>query len=104
MKEIRNKAFKYRLAPNQAQRALFVQIAGYARFVYNDALSRYLRALKNGDKLPACNGAINRLPSMKKNEETAWLKEAPSQVFQQALLHLYTGISTYYVKKKKNKK
>src|SRR3989338_4991658 len=104
MKELRNKAFKFRLDPNQAQRVLFAQVAGCARFVYNDALSRYKQALGSNAKLPDCYDAINKLPSMKKCEATSWLKEVPAQVLQQAICHLYTGISRHNAdKNKKNK-
>ena len=39
MKELRKKSFKFRLAPNQEQRVLFAQVAGCARYVFNDALA-----------------------------------------------------------------
>jgi putative transposase len=81
------KAFKFRIYPNQAQReALSVQF-GHARFVYN-----HYRAVREGYYLDTGTGLAYRdcaddLADILKVEHP-WLKEADSQVLQQALKDL----------------
>ena len=102
MKELRSKAFKFRLKPTKKQSNKFAQFAGCARYVFNDALDDYLKALNSKGKLPNYYDAANKLPRMKACEETVWLKDVHSQVLQQELLHLYSGIRKYYNEREKN--
>jgi len=96
MKELRLKAHKFRLNPNKEQRIKFAQFAGCARYVFNHALASFLNALNGETKLPTYNDAAKKLPQMKESEETAWLKEVHSQILQQALMHLYKGITKFF--------
>jgi len=102
MKELRLKAFKFRLNRNKEQIIKFLKFAGCARYVFNHALADFLNALNSEAKLPSYYDAAQKLPFMKACEETAWLTEVYSQVLQQALMDLYKGIRKFFKERKKN--
>jgi len=79
------KAFKYRIYPNKKQQARLAVQFGHARYVYNWGLDlRKSHYQETGQGLSAfdCN---TRLTELKRQLETAWLREADSQVLQQKL-------------------
>jgi len=93
--EIR-KAFKFRIYPNQTQQAELARQFGCARFVYN-----HYRAAREGFYID-CGTGLNYadcnldLTDLKKQPETIWLKEADSQVLQEALRHLDTAYQNFF--------
>ena len=87
------KGFKYRIYPNQEQqRKLAVQF-GHARYIYNWGLAQ------SQDKYPGYNHLAKQLPILKKRSETTWLKEAHSQVLQQALKDLDQAYQNFFGKR-----
>lgn len=102
MKKLQPKAYKYRLVPNKEQEVLFAQYAGCARYVYNRALADYKKAQENDIKRPSYSDAANKLPFMKADEETIWLKDVHSQVLQQSIMDLYKGIKKFFKERDDN--
>ena len=84
------KGFKYRIYPNlEEQRKLAVQF-GHTRYIYNWGLAQ------SQDKYPGYNHLAKQLPIMKASAETAWLKEAHSQVLQQSLKDLDRAFHNFF--------
>jgi putative transposase len=87
------KGFKYRIYPNrEQQRRLAVQF-GHARYIYNWGLAQ------SQDKYPGYSRLAKQLPILKASEETAWLKEAHSQVLQQSLKDLDRAFQNFFDKR-----
>ena len=94
------KAFKYRLSPNQKQVTLLNKHLGCARFVYNWALERKVKAYQESKEL---NSLALRLASGFQKAlkvEFDWLKEVNSQSLQQSISHLDAAFSRFFKMKK----
>lgn len=95
----RLQAFKFELQPNGEQSRSMRRFAGSCRFVYNKALALQKANYEAGGKfLNHC--AMNKwLPVWKKEPETAWLKEAPSQALQNAFIDLERAYKNFFEKR-----
>jgi putative transposase len=97
----RLQAFKFRLSLNGAQKHDCAKTDGCRRFVYNQGLAASNEYYKSTGKFLGYNKLAEILVVWKKSPETAWLKEAPSQVLQQALKDLDRAFSDFFKKKSK---
>ena len=88
--------FRYRLEPTNQHGSLINQYAGSCRFVYNKCLAYFEEAFKEGSILSYAE-LCKYLTSLKRNPEFSWLKEAPSQVLQQSIKDLCSGIRRFLV-------
>lgn len=82
------KTFKFRLYPNKSQQTALIKQFGCARFVYN-----HYRAAREGYYIDTGTdlGYVDcnlDLTDLKKEPEYVWLKDADSQVLQEALRNL----------------
>lgn len=96
----RCKAYKYRLYPNEKQKAHIHKTIGSARFVYNHFLNEWTTAYKETGKglsYTKCSAALTQL---KKQSNTLWLKEPDSIALQAALEHLSDAFDGFFQKKK----
>lgn len=96
-----HKAYKFRLYPNKEQAILINKTIGCSRFVYNHFLNQWNEAYKEtgtGLSYGKCSG---QLPSLKKEEETEWLKEVDSIALQSSLRNLSDSFDRFL--KKQNK-
>ncbi|MEJ9268792.1 helix-turn-helix domain-containing protein, partial [Bacillus thuringiensis] len=75
-----NKAYKFRIYPNQAQAILINKTIGGSRFVFNHFLSLWDHAYKETGKGLTYGTCSAKLPAMKK--EFGWLKEVDSIAIQ----------------------
>lgn len=76
-----NKAYKFRLYPNEEQKILFAKTFGCVRFIYNQMLSdKITHYKKTGMKL-------NNTPAQYK-KEFDWLKEVDSLALANAQMNL----------------
>ena len=77
-----HKAYKFRLYPSKDQRALIHQTHGHCRFVYNYFLERWNTSYKEEGK--GLNRSImsKMLTKMKKQDDTAWLRNVDSVALQ----------------------
>ena len=77
-----NKAYKFRIYPNEEQRILFAKTFGCVRFIYNKMLE---------DKIEYYNQTkekLNNTPAQYKTE-FAWLKEVDSLALSNAQIALH---------------
>jgi putative transposase len=93
------KCYKFRLKPTAEQEALFVQFAGCRRFVWNWALARKTAVYKETGKGINYNALAGELVALKKQPETAFLKESHSQVLQQTLMDLDKAFGAFFDKR-----
>jgi len=87
------KAFKYRIYPNREQQQKLAVQFGHARYIYNWGLAQ------SRDGYPGYNRLARQLPVLKASEDTSWLKEAHSQVLQQALKNLDWAFQNFFDKR-----
>jgi putative transposase len=95
-----NKAYRYRLFPNEEQRVLIEKHFGCTRFVYNYALYKRIETYKlEGKTIPRFDLQAE-LPKLKKQEETCWLKEVNSHSLQASLINLDCAYVKFFREKK----
>ena len=88
-----NKAYKYRIYPNAAQRELFAKTFGCVRFIYNKMLAdKIAHYQETGKMLPTT-------PAQYK-QEYPWLSEVDSLALCNAQLHLQTAYRNFFRDKK----
>ena len=84
-----NKAYKFRLYPNEEQKILFAKTFGCVRFIYNQMLSDKIAHYKEtGMKL-------NNTPAQYK-KEFEWLKEVDSLALANAQMNLQTAYNNFF--------
>lgn len=94
------KAYKYRLYPNKEQEQLILQHIGSCRYIYNYGLNKKISAYQT-DKTSLSRFQIQAdLPILKKQEETAWLKEVNSLSLQAALACLDNAFTRFFKEKR----
>jgi putative transposase len=94
-----HKAYRFRLRPTKAQEEALRRFAGARRWIWNWALAKrqaYYRV--TGNTLPI-SALEAELVVLKKQPETAWLKEVDSQLLQQALRDLQVAYGRFFDKK-----
>jgi putative transposase len=74
------------------------RFAGACRFVFNKALALQQQSYKDGGKFIRYQEMARRLIEWKKDPQTGWLKNAPSQALQQALMNLDTAYQRFFDK------
>lgn len=94
-----NRAYKFRVYPTATQRLQFAKDAGCVRFVWNRGLALRSAAYKErAEKITGID--ISRMVTLwKKEEATAWLKEANSTVLTQALRDQDTAFKNFFAKR-----
>ncbi len=90
------RAIKYELNPTNTQKVLIKQTCGCCRKVYNTMLDRKISAYKENGTTISAYELMNQLPQLK--EELTFLKGAPSQSLQQAILNLNTAYQNFFSK------
>lgn len=96
-----HKAYKFRLYPNKEQAILINKTIGCSRFVYNYFLNQWNEIYKETGKGLSYGKCSAQLPSLKKQEETEWLKEVDSIALQSSLRNLSDSFDRFF--KKQNK-
>ena len=94
-----NKAYKFRIYPNQEQETLIAKTIGCSRFVFNYFLAKWNNAYKETGKSLTYNSCSAQLTQLKK--ELTWLKEVDSIALQSSLKNLADAYSRFF--KKQNK-
>jgi len=96
MKEVVNKAYKFRIYPTDEQKVFFPKHFGCTRFIYNYLLSIRSNAYKN-DGVSLSGFECKRMISpLKKQAEYAWLKEVNSQSLQEFALDLERAYKRFF--------
>ncbi len=92
-----NKAYKFRIYPNQAQATLINKTIGCSRFVFNHFLSLWDNAYKETGKGLTYGTCSAKLPAMKK--EFVWLKEVDSIAIQSSVRNLADAYTRFFKNK-----
>lgn len=98
---IKHKAYKFRIYPNKQQTILINKTIGSSRFVFNHFLHLWNESYSKTKKGLSCNTCSTMLPSMKKSETYAWLKEVDSIALQSSIKNLEDSFNRFF--KKQNK-
>lgn len=94
------RAYKYRLYPTKDQEILLAKHFGAARWVYNYALDKKIKAYQlNGETLSRFS-IQKDLPILKDLEETSWLREVNSQTLQASLENIDKAFTKFFRDKK----
>ena len=96
-----NRTYKFRLYPTKVQADLLERHFGCARFVYNYFLNQRKEQYKLTGKSDNYYAQAKTLTLLKKQEETAWLKEVNSQTLQFALRNLEAAYTNFFKKRAK---
>lgn len=94
----RLQAYKFELMPNGEQRRQMSRFAGTCRYVYNRALAVQQESHKAEAGYVRYADMAKSLPLWKRNPDTVWLKESPSQALQQTLMDLDKGFQKFFKK------
>ena len=86
-----NRAYKFRIYPNDEQKILLAKTFGCVRMVYNHWLDRKIRQYEENKTNVTYTACAKEMAEMKKTEEYAFLREVDSISLQQSLRHLDTA-------------
>ena len=84
-----NKAYKFRIYPNQEQQILFAKTFGCVRFIYNRMLSDKIKYYEETKQ------KLNNTPAQYKTE-FEWLKEVDSLALANAQVNLQTAYNNFF--------
>ena len=93
---VANRAYKFRIYPNDEQKILFAKTFGCVRMVYNHWLDRKIRQYEENKTNVTYTICAKEMAAMKKTEEYGFLKEVDSIAYSVSvynlILHLYSHI------------
>ena len=102
---IKNKAYKFRLYPNQEQKAFLAKSFGCSRFVYNHFLRLTIDTYAESKQTLKYRNYAKLLTLLKKETDYSWLKEVNSQSLQQSPKDLEKAFVAFFSKQnRKNHK
>lgn len=96
--QIKHKAYRFRIYPNESQKVLLAKTFGCVRLVYNHYLDVKTRSYEENGKSPSYTECASDLVQLKKEKE--FLKEVDSIALQQSLRHLDTAYKNFFRDKK----
>ena len=96
-----NRTYRFRLYPNREQTELLAKHFGCSRFVYNYFLNQRKEQYKLTGKSDNFYAQAKTLTALKKQEETAWLKEVNAQTLQFAIRSLEAAYNNFFKKRAK---
>lgn len=96
MNNVANKAYKFRIYPNDEQKVLFAKTFGCVRLVYNHWLDRKIKQYEEDKTSVMYTVCAKEMAEKKKTEEYAFLKEVDSVSLQQSLRHLDTAFQNFF--------
>ena len=95
----RLQAYKFQIMPSGEQQHDMRRIAGSCRYVWNKALALQISNHAAGEKFTNHFAMCKWLPVWKKEPETLWLKETPSQLYQVVLKDLARAYKNFFEKR-----
>ena len=96
-----NRTYRFRLYPNRKQTELLSKHFGCSRFVYNYFLNQRKEQYKLTGNSDNYYAQAKTLTALKKQEETAWLKEVNAQTLQFAIKSLEVAYNNFFKKRAK---
>ena len=97
-------SYKFRIYPNIAQAQQIHRTFGCCRFVWNHYLAQRIEAYRETEKSPTRFIQDKDLTSLKKQEETIWLREVDATALQSSLQDLDTAYQNFFRRGKKGEK
>ena len=91
-----NKAYKFRIYPDEEQKVLFAKTFGCVRLVYNHWLDRRIKQYEEDKTYVTYTACAREMAEMKKTEEYLFLQEVDSVSLQQSLRHLDTAFQNFF--------
>ena len=91
-----NKAYKFRIYPNEEQQVLFAKTFGCVRFVYNHWLDRKIKQYEDDKTTVTYTSCAKELAELKKQDGYLFLQEVDSISLQQSLRHLDTAFQNFF--------
>ncbi len=91
-----NKAYKFRIYPNEEQKILFAQTFGCVRLVYNYYLEKKIELYKNDKQTMSYTKCTNDMTLLKHKSEYSFLSDVDSIALQQSLRHLDTAFQNFF--------
>ena len=88
------RAYKFRIYPNQQQKVLLAKTFGCVRFVYNYYLDKRIKLYKESEQYFGFYDCCKDLTTLK--EELEWLKEVDSHALQRALKGLESAYKNFF--------
>ena len=85
---VANRAYKFRIYPNDEQKILFAKTFGCVRMVYNHWLDRKIRQYEENKTNVTYTICAKEMAAMKKTEEYGFLKEADSIALHRTRQHI----------------
>ncbi len=98
--DMANKAYKFRIYPNDEQKVLFAKTFGCVRMVYNHWLDRKIKQYEENKTAVTYTVCAKEMAELKKTEEYAFLQEVDSVSLQQSLRHLDTAFQNFFKRSK----
>ena len=95
------KSYKVMLLPNDKQRTRLFQFAGTARFAYNWALDKEMKAFENGEKFISSGDLRKKFTVLRNSEEYKWLQTISNNVTKQAIKDCCDAYSRFFEKQKR---
>ena len=92
-------AFKFQLTPRSSEAAAMRRFSGCCRFIWNKALALEKETYESEGKRLGYYKLANLLREWKKEDSTAFLAEAHSQILQQALKDLDRAYKNFFAKR-----
>lgn len=96
-------AYKAVLYPNTQQKVLIAKTLGCCRYVYNYFLNERITVYKESGRSVSFSEQQNRLPAMKKSEDTKWLSEVDSTALQGSLRNLQNAFDNFFAGLRENR-
>ncbi len=93
------KVYRFRMRPTKAQEAGLYRMAGARRFVYNWSLDRRKSYYAEHGKGISAKQLSSELTALKSEPETLWLRQADSQMLQQALRDVDRAFDAFFKKR-----
>ena len=93
----KNKAYKFRIYPNESQKELLAKTFGCCRLVFNYYLDKKQKLYEESKRTMSLTDCIKDLVNLKKEKE--FLYEVDSISLQQSIRHLDTAFSNFFKNK-----
>lgn len=93
------KVYRFRMRPTKTQEASLYRMAGARRFIYNWSLNRRKSYYAEYGTGISAKQLSSELTALKSQPDTLWLKEADSQMLQQALKDVDRAFEAFFKKR-----
>lgn len=97
-------SYKFRIYPNTSQSQQIRRTFGCCRFVWNHYLTQRIESYRNTGTSPTRFMQDKDLTSLKKQDDTIWLRDVDATALQSSLQHLDTAYQNFFRRVKKGEK